>query len=375
MGEIIYFDNAATTPVKDSVAHVLTQVTQQYFANPNSLHALGVQSNQLLERARERVASILSVAKETITFTASGTESNNTAILGTAFAKNGKHIITTSVEHPSVRKPIEFLKHLGYDVTVVPVDANGVVLVEAIEQALREDTVLVSVMWVNNEVGAVQPIDKIASLLEAYPTVHFHVDAVQGLAVLLEQGIPERVDLLSLSAHKFHGARGVGVLYKKTGRKIMPLLHGGGQESHLRSGTQNTPAIVASAKALREYSENAATPRLIKHAVVAYLRQLDKVVILSPEMGADHIVTFAMPGVRGEVMVHALAQKGVYVSTTSACSSKVKSEHHTLGAMGVDAKVSQCAVRMSFSKDNTIEQVQQFKRIFEEVYAQFLTIV
>lgn len=371
---MIYFDNAATTPINKGVADAFVQVATEYFANPNSLHHLGMTANRLLERAREQFETILGVESDTVYFTSSGTESNNTAILGSAFAKTGKHIITTSIEHPSVRKPIAFLEKMGYEVTVLPVDCRGVVSVEDIKNALREDTILVSIMWVNNEVGAVQPIEEIAKLLTDYPTIHFHVDAVQALSQIKVHGIPERVDLLSLSAHKFHGMRGVGVLYKKKGRVIVPLHHGGGQEKKMRSGTQNTAGIVSSAKALREYWENAFSPLVIKQALESYFETLGKIHVLSTKDGAEHILTFAMPGVRGEVMVHALEEYQVFVSTTSACSSKVKSEHHTLGAMGIDSKISQCAVRMSFSKENTLEDVVQFKRIFNEVYERFLPI-
>lgn len=372
---MIYFDNAATTPVFESVAQAQELVTRQYFANPSSLHVLGVETNQLLEKARTQFEQILNVSSRTVFFTSSGTESNNTAILGTAFAKTGKHIITTGIEHPSVRNPIAFLKKMGYDVTVVPVNSQGVVNVDDIKNALREDTILVSMMWVNNEVGSVQPIVEVAEILKDYPTVHFHVDAVQALEQVLTMGIPERVDLLSLSAHKFHGVRGVGVLYKKQGRVITPLLHGGGQENNLRSSTQNTSGIVASAKALREYRDNATTPQQVKNEIDIFLKQYDKVVVLSNENGASHIITFALLGVRGEVMVHALADKGIYVSTTSACSSKVKSQNHTLGAMGINDSVSKCAVRMSFSKHNTLEEVAQFKYVFDNLYEQFLKII
>lgn len=373
---MIYFDNAATTPVFESVAQAQEQVTRRYFANPSSLHTLGVEANGLLEKARTQFEQILKVSPRSVLFTSGGTESNNTAILGTAFYKTGKHIITTSIEHPSVRHPIAFLEKIGYEVTVLPVNTQGVVSVEDIKNALRNNTILVSMMWVNNEVGTVQPIAEVAKLLNDYPTVHFHVDAVQALEYVLKNGIPERVDLLSLSAHKFHGVRGVGVLYKKQGRVIAPLLHGGGQENNLRSSTQNTAGIVASAKALREYRDNAITPQQIKQAVVAFLKHFEKVVVLSSDVGGvSHIVTFALKGVRGEVMVHALAEKEIYVSTTSACSSKVKSQHHTLGAMGVEDSISKCAVRMSFSKYNTLEEVEQFKKVFEKLYQQFLKVM
>lgn len=372
---MIYFDNAATTPVFESVAQAQEQVTRRYFANPSSLHALGVETNGVLEKARTQFEQILNVLPRSVFFTSSGTESNNTAILGTAFAKTGKHIITTSIEHPSVRNPIAFLEKMGYEVTVLPVNKQGVIDVVELKKALREDTILVSMMWVNNEIGVVQPIVEVAQLLQDYPKVHFHVDAVQALEQVLKNGIPERVDLLSLSAHKFHGVRGVGVFYKKPGRVIAPLLHGGGQESNLRSSTQNTAGIVASAKALREYRDNDVTPKQLKQAVETFLKQYEKVVVLSSEVGASHIVTFALPGVRGEVMVHALADKDIYVSTTSACSSKVKSQHHTLGAMGVDDNISKCAVRMSFSKYNTLAEVEQFKRVFVSLYEQFSKII
>lgn len=368
---MIYFDNSATAPMFEEVSQTMATVQQQFIGNPSSLHHLGVKAAQMLTKARQQLADLLKVDSETLIMTSGGTESNNTAILGTAFEKAGKHIITTQIEHPSVLKTMKFLEKQGYVITYLPVSNIGEVDLKDLEEAIQDDTILVSVMWVNNEVGAVQPIQEIATLLERYPSIHFHVDAVQALSQVLEQGIPARVDLLSLSAHKFHGPRGVGILYKKHGRRIQPLLSGGGQESGVRSGTENTAGIVGTAKALRLYTEKQVDFVGYNQTLRTYLSQFENIRLLSPESATPHILTFAIPGVRGEVLLHALEEKGIYVSTTSACSSKSTAEHHTLKAMGVPTQLSQCAIRVSFSKQTTDTDVATFKNIFDGVYHQF----
>lgn len=370
---MIYFDNSATTFIHESVLSTLQTVQKEYAGNPSSLHDLGTKAAALLQKARHQVAELLGCANDEVFFTSGGTECNNTAILGTAFEKQqyGKHVITTQIEHPSVRRSCEFLEQLGFDVTYLPVDKQGVVSVDSLKEAMREDTILVSTMWVNNEVGTIAPIDAIAQVLEAYPSVHFHVDAVQAVDFVLTKGIHPRVDLLSLSSHKFHGPRGTGILYKKNNRKIKPLLHGGGQEKQLRSGTENTAGIVATAKALRLYGEQQVLLSVYRDVLMTYLQAFEKVTVFSNEQGVDHILTFAIRGIRGEVLVHALEKEHVYVSTTSACSSKVKSTHHTLGAMGVPSQLSQCAVRLSLSKWSTMAEIEQFKLIFDTIYANF----
>ncbi|MBF0780226.1 MULTISPECIES: cysteine desulfurase family protein [unclassified Granulicatella] len=376
---MIYFDNSATTPMLKEVIQTIQKVQEHYIGNPSSLHDLGVQARQLLEKAREQIANLLHVTTESIYFTSGGTESNNAAILGTAFEKRGKHVITTQIEHPSVTKTMHFLEKMGYTVTYLPVNAQGIVSIEALKAAIHSDTILVSVMWVNNEVGSIQPIQAIAEVLQEYPHIHFHVDAVQAVDDVLKQGIPKRVDLLSLSAHKYHGPRATGILYKKEGRRIQPLLHGGGQEKGLRSGTEHVGNNVAMAKALRLYREkqqqDVTHVDKLSQRLRAFLKTFESVHVLSPDNATHHIVTFALSGVRGEVMVHALEKEKIYISTTSACSSKINKAHHTLSAMNIPTELSTCAVRVSFSYYNTLEELQHFEKVFTALYAQFSKIM
>lgn len=368
---MIYFDNSATTPMLPEVIQTIQKVQEQYIGNPSSLHQLGVTAKTLITKAREQIATLLGVLDKEIYFTSGGTESNNTAILGTAFEKQGKHIITTQIEHPATLKSMQFLEKMGYRITYLPVSKDGIVALEDIKKAIEEDTILISVMWVNNEVGSVQPIVEIAQLLQTFPSIHFHVDGVQALEQVLTVGLPERVDFLSLSAHKFHGPRGMGILVKKANRRIQPLLHGGGQEKGLRSSTENTAGIVGTAKALRLFSEKEHDMSCLNQQLRTFLNNFEQIVVLSPDNSAEHIVTFALKGVRGEVMVHALEKEDIYVSTTSACSSRANKEHHTLSAMGVPKRLSQCAVRVSFSKYNTLVELEQFKQVFATLYTQF----
>ena len=370
---MIYFDNAATTKIYDDALTSYVQVSQKFFGNPSSLHQLGVDAHQVLTKARAQVASLLSVQHEEIFFTSGGTESNNWAIKGTALEKSvfGKHIITTKIEHPSVIQSYKQLERFGFEVTYLDVDSKGIVSVEQLKESLRKDTILVSVMAVNNEVGAIQPIAGIAQVLEAYPSIHFHVDAVQAVeraSQLLANG---RIDLLSLSAHKFHGPRGVGILYKKFGRKIQALLTGGGQEKGERSTTENLPGIVAATKALRMALEEKSITGELRNQLWNELVQKTGIRIFSPEEGASHILCFAIKGVRGEVLVHAFENHGIYISTTSACSSKKADSSSTLYAMDVPTEWATGAVRVSFSNDNTTEEVEQFVDVLHQLMKQF----
>lgn len=370
---MIYFDNAATTKIYDDALTSYVQVSQKFFGNPSSLHQLGVDAFQVLTKARTQVASLLSVQPEEIFFTSGGTESNNWAIKGTALEKSvfGKHIITTKIEHPSVIQTCKQLERFGFEVTYLDVDSKGIVSVEQLKESLRKDTILVSVMAVNNEVGAVQPIAEIAQVLEAYPSIHFHVDAVQAFeraSQLLEIG---RIDLLSLSAHKFHGPRGVGILYKKSGRKIQALLTGGGQEKGERSTTENLPGIVATTKALRMALEEKSITGELRHLLWQELATKPEIRIFSPEEGASHVLCFAIKGVRGEVVVHAFENHGIYISTTSACSSKKGDSSSTLYAMDVPTEWATGAIRVSFSNDNTTEEVEQFINVLQQLIKQF----
>ena len=370
---MIYFDNAATTKIYDDALTSYVQVSQKFFGNPSSLHQLGVDAYQVLTKARAQVASLLSVQPEEIFFTSGGTESNNWAIKGTALEKSvfGKHIITTKIEHPSVLQTCKQLERFGFELTYLDVDSKGIVNVEQLKESIRKDTILVSVMAVNNEVGAVQPIDEIAKVLEEYPSIHFHVDAVQAVeraSQLLSIG---RIDLLSLSAHKFHGPRGVGIMYKKFGRKIQALLTGGGQEKGERSTTENLPGIVATTKALRMALEEQSVTMELRSQLWKELATKPEIRIFSPEDGASHVLCFAIKGVRGEVVVHAFENHGIYISTTSACSSKKADSSSTLYAMDVPTEWATGAVRVSFSNDNTKEEVEQFIEVLHQLMKQF----
>lgn len=370
---MIYFDNAATTKIYDDALTSYVQVSQKFFGNPSSLHQLGVDAYQVLTKARAQVASLLSVQPEEIFFTSGGTESNNWAIKGTALEKSvfGKHIITTKIEHPSVIQTCKQLERFGFEVTYLDVDSKGIISIDQLKESLRKDTILVSVMAVNNEVGAVQPIAEIAKVLEEYPSIHFHVDCVQAVeraSQLLSIG---RIDLLSLSAHKFHGPRGVGIMYKKFGRKIQALLTGGGQEKGERSTTENLPGIVATTKALRMALEEESVTGELRSQLWKELATKPEIRIFSPEDGASHVLCFAIKGVRGEVVVHAFENHGIYISTTSACSSKKADSSSTLYAMDVPTEWATGAVRVSFSNDNTKEEVEQFIKVLHQLMKQF----
>ena len=370
---MIYFDNAATTKIYDDALTSYVQVSQKFFGNPSSLHQLGVDAYQVLTKARAQVASLLSVQPEEIFFTSGGTESNNWAIKGTALEKSvfGKHIITTKIEHPSVIQTCKQLERFGFEVTYLDVDSKGIVSVDQLKESIRKDTILVSVMAVNNDVGAVQPIAEIAKVLEEYPSIHFHVDAVQAVERASQLLAIGRIDLLSLSAHKFHGPRGVGIMYKKFGRKIQALLTGGGQEKGERSTTENLPGIVATTKALRMALEEESVTGELRSQLWKELATKSEIRIFSPEDGASHVLCFAIKGVRGEVVVHAFENHGIYISTTSACSSKKGDSSSTLYAMDVPTEWATGAVRVSFSNDNTKEEVEQFIEVLHQLMKQF----
>ena len=370
---MIYFDNAATTKIYDDALTSYVQVSQKFFGNPSSLHQLGVDAFQVLTKARAQVASLLSVQPEEIFFTSGGTESNNWAIKGTALEKSvfGKHIITTKIEHPSVLQTCKQLERFGFEVTYLDVDSKGIVSVDQLKESLRKDTILVSVMAVNNEVGTVQPIAEIAKVLEEYPSIHFHVDAVQAVERASQLLAIGRIDLLSLSAHKFHGPRGVGIMYKKFGRKIQALLTGGGQEKGERSTTENLPGIVATTKALRMALEEKSVTGELRSQLWKELATKPEIRIFSPEDGANHVLCFAIKGVRGEVVVHAFENHGIYISTTSACSSKKADSSSTLYAMDVPTEWATGAVRVSLSNDNTKEEVEQFIKVLHQLLKHF----
>ena len=380
---MIYFDNSATTKVYPEVLTTYTKVSEAIWGNPSSLHKMGENAYNLLEQSRAQIAELLGCQKEEIFFTSGGTEGDNWAIKGTALEKGiyGKHLITTQVEHPAVLNSMKQLEKLGFEVTYLPVDENGRVSVLDLKQALRKDTILVSVMAVNNEVGTIQPLKEIARVLADHPKVHFHVDAVQAVGKgLTDLIMDERVDLVTFSGHKFHAPRGVGFLYKKAGRKLAPLLSGGGQEKNLRSSTENLPAIAALAKAFRllleNETKNVAHEQAIRQKIFEHLQAFDKVTLFSQldDKFAPHILCFAIAGVRGETIVHAFEDQGVFISTTSACSSKKGQVSSTLHAMQVDDKIATSAVRVSLDENNTMAQADKFNQIFDDIYQKFLKI-
>ena len=375
---MIYFDNSATTKPYPEALATYTEVATRIWGNPSSLHNLGSQATRILEASRKQIAELIAKKAEEIYFTSGGTEGDNWILKGVAFEKApyGKHIIVSDIEHPAIKESAAWLMTQGFEVDYAPVDARGFLKVDALASLLRPDTTLVSVMAVNNEIGSIQPIHEIAALLEDRPTISFHVDAVQALAkVATEVYLPERVDFATFSSHKFHGLRGVGFVYIKEGKKITPLLTGGGQEKEMRSTTENVAGIAATAKALRLAMENqevfASKTQQMKEVIRKELANYPDVTIFSGEDHfAPHILTFGIKGVRGEVVVHAFEEFDIYISTTSACSSKAGKPAGTLIAMGVDKSVAQTAVRLSLDIENDMSQVEQFLTKFKLIYEQ-----
>ena len=375
---MIYFDNSATTKPYPEALATYTEVATRIWGNPSSLHNLGSQATRILEASRKQIAELIGKKADEIYFTSGGTEGDNWILKGVAFEKApyGKHIIVSDIEHPAIKESAAWLKTQGFEVDYAPVDARGFVKVDALANLLRPDTTLVSFMAVNNEIGSIQPIHDIAALLEDRPTISFHVDAVQALAkVATEVYLPERVDFATFSSHKFHGLRGVGFVYIKEGKKITPLLTGGGQEKEMRSTTENVAGIAATAKALRLAMENqevfASKTQQMKEVIRKELANYPDVTIFSGEDHfAPHILTFGIKGVRGEVVVHAFEEFDIYISTTSACSSKAGKPAGTLIAMGVDKSTAQTAVRLSLDLENDMSQVEQFLTKFKLIYEQ-----
>ena len=379
---MIYFDNSATTKVDSTVLDTYLKVSEQFYGNPSSLHLLGDAPAKLLAQSRVQIANSLNVKPQEIYFTSGGTEGDNWAIKGTALEKKrfGQHLITSTVEHPAVYETMKQLELFGWEVTYLPVDKKGLISPKDLKEAIREDTVLVSIIGVNNEVGTVQPIKEIGEVLRDYPSIHFHVDAVQTLGVVdLELGSESRVDMAVFSGHKFRAPRGIGFIYIKDGRQIAPLLTGGGQESDMRSGTENLPAIAAMARALRLTLDDEPLKRThikkLQMKIRKHLEMKEKVTLFTPEDHAPHILCFGIEGIRGEVTVHAFEEYDIFISTTSACSSRAMDvDSSTLSAMGVPKHISETANRVSLAAENTEEEVDEFIKVFDEIYEKFQVI-
>ncbi|MCF6161618.1 MAG: cysteine desulfurase [Furfurilactobacillus sp.] len=380
---MIYFDNSATTKVAPSVLETYSKVSQTIWGNPSSLHNFGEQAYNLLEQSRQQIADLLGVKLSEILFTSGGTEGDNWVVKGTAMEKRafGRHIITSSVEHPAVHNSMEQLAQLGYEITYLPVDEEGRVSAADVKAAIRPDTILVSVMAVNNEVGSIQPLKDIATVLQDYPTIHFHIDAVQGIGKGISDLIfNDRVDFITFSGHKFHAPRGIGFIYARSGKRIAPLMTGGGQERNLRSGTENLPAIAGMARALRllltNEETNVANERAVRGRILNHIKDFPKVTLFSQDNDhfAPHILCFAIEGVRGETIVHAFEDHDIYISTTSACSSKKHLASSTLKAMKVPDQISTSAVRVSLDENNTLAEADAFNQVFDQLYEQFKKI-
>lgn len=364
---MIYLDNSATTKPFPEVIESFTTVSQKYFGNPSSIHRIGMESEKLLIQAREQISGLLGVKSNEIYFTSGGTEGNNTVLKGIArtYKGRGNHIITTTVEHDSIHKVMEQLEADGFSITYIPVNEFGQVSVEDISKNIRKETILVSVMHVNNEIGSIQPIEEIGNLLSNYPNIFFHVDGVQGIGKQTISLNKAKIDAYTLSAHKFHGLKGNGVIYIKEGKRIEPLLAGGGQENTFRSGTENVAGAVATAKALRLQLQNQKEKLTILKRLNAYLREqlasIDGISIHSPslEKSVPHILNFSIEGIKAEVFVHALEKREIYISTTSACSSKTSKISKTLLGIGVPEQIAESSFRISLSYENTMEEMKK----------------
>lgn len=364
---VVYFDHSATTPIRSEVISVMTDVMQRIYGNPSSLHGLGVQSERLVGQARQVIAQILKCVPQEIVFTSGGTESNNLAIQGItkAYANRGRHLITTQIEHPSVYEVFHHLEKNGWIVTYLPVNEMGIVNPDDVERALTDETVLVSIMHVNNEMGAIQPILEIGKRLKKFPKVLFHVDAVQSFGKIPLAPHQAHVDLMSISSHKLHGPKGVGALYIRKNLLLSPILFGGGQEKGIRSGTENVPGIVGFAKAAQLMNQEqeafiSQTYMWKKELIERLQKALPQMRVngeIEPQKGASYILNLSFAGLKSEVIVHALEKEEVYVSSKSACSSKKEEPSRVLKAIGLSDEEALGAIRISMGVSNTKEDI------------------
>ncbi|MFR5633561.1 MAG: cysteine desulfurase family protein [Monoglobales bacterium] len=361
-----YFDNSASTRVLDSVKDIVVKTMTEDYANAAAKHRKGMEAEQYIREARKIIAGTLKAAEKEILFTSGGSESNNMALIGTALAKQraGRHIISTAVEHPSVYNPLTYLEELGFEITFLPVDHNGHISLQQLEESIRPDTILVSVMYVNNEVGAVEPIEEISRIIKAKnPSVIFHVDAIQAYGKYVIRPKKQGIDLLSVSGHKIHGPKGVGFLYIRSGVKIKPLIYGGGQQNNLRSGTENVPGAAGLGVAAKEmytnHEEKIRRLTELKDYMTDRLGEIEGTSINSKKgaESAPQIVSVSFEGVRSEVLLHALEDKGIYVSSGSACSSHHPGISGTLKGIGVAQKYLDATIRISFGIFNTKEEI------------------
>jgi cysteine desulfurase len=363
----VYLDNSATTRAYPEVARLVAEIMTEEYGNPSSMHLKGVEAEKYIKYSKKTIAGMMKVQEKEIFFTSGGTESDNWALIGTAYAnyRMGKHLITTKIEHPAILQTMEYLQEQGFEVTYLPVDRLGRIRLEDLQKAIRKDTILVSIMYVNNEVGAVQPIEEAGRLIKQLnPQTLFHVDAVQGFGKCRLLPKKWNIDMVSVSGHKIHGPKGTGFLYIDEKVKIKPIIYGGGQQKNYRSGTENVPGIAGIGKATeliyRDFDEDTKRLYELKNYFVQGLKGIEYVFINGPqdETGAPHIVSASIAGIRSEVLLHALEERGIYVSAGSACSSHKHTVSATLSAMGIEKQLMDSTLRFSFSVFTTKEELE-----------------
>ena len=367
----VYLDNSATTRVLPEVARLMTEIMCKDYGNPSSMHRKGVEAEQYIRYAKETLAKILKVSEKEIIFTSGGTESDNLALIGCAMAnaRRGRHLITTRIEHPAILQTCAYLESQGFQITYLPVNKQGQVQLEELRKAMTPETILVSIMHTNNEIGSLQPIAEAGELIKKLnPGTLFHVDAVQGFGKARIYPRKMNIDLMSVSSHKIHGPKGVGLLYLSDRVKIQPIIFGGGQQQNMRSGTENVPGVAGMAKAAEmlysEFDKDIAYLYDLKRYFIEGIRKLEGTVIngltagdLYGEKSAPHIVSVSFRGVRSEVILHTLEEMGIYVSAGSACSSHKPQPSATLKAMGVEKALLESTIRFSFSVFTTKEEI------------------
>lgn len=372
----VYFDNSASTKVLAPVADLVMKVMTEDYGNPSAKHGKGMRAEQYIKEAAEIIAGTLKVSPKEIVFTSGGSESNNMALIETAMANRraGNHIISTAIEHASVYNPLAYLEEQGFEVTYLPVDHNGHISLEDLERAVRRETILVSVMYVNNEIGAVEPVEEIAKLIHKInPAILLHVDAIQAYGKFVIRPKRQGIDLLSVSGHKIHAPKGIGFLYVDSRVKIKPLIYGGGQQRGLRSGTENVPGIAGLGAAAREmyrdHSERLKRMYEIKDYMISRLGEVEGTTVnsLPGDQSAPQIVSASFSGVRSEVLLHALEEKGIYVSSGSACSSNHPAVSGTLKGIGVKKELLDSTLRFSFGVFNTKDEVDYCISVLQEL--------
>lgn len=372
----IYLDNSATTRPYDDVIDIMMKVYREDYGNPSSKHYKGVDSEKYVKEAREIIAKSLKASSREILFTSGGTESDNTALIGCAMAgkRRGNHIITTKIEHPAILETTEYLKKQGFDITYLNVDKQGVVDLEQLKNSLTHETIIVSVMHTNNEIGSVQPLEEIGKIIKAFDKdILFHVDAVQGYGKFNIVPKKANIDLMSVSGHKIHGPKGIGFLYIKEGTKILPYIMGGGQQGGMRSGTENVPAIAGMAQAVKNIYENLEEDRQrmyeLRDQVIDGVSSIEGVQIngMPERQGAPHIISISVKNVRAEVLLHSLEEKNIYVSSGSACASNKNTVSDTLRAIGLDKEYLDSTIRVSLSVFNTKEDIEAFVSALKDI--------